>query len=332
MIFTKAIFAVIGGRPAFLRLWLITLVVLVESGDSRASWKIEREALDHQLRFDRFKVYFTTSGDAAFFRDLPPDTASMETKLFALRDQLLRGDLFYKKVLGLLPPPDSPKGLQAMSIHLHVLAMNKKMGSAGDTVQQMNYRYFKDNESALLIALNSRWKPGNVTPEHELFHLYQYGYTHFKNPWYLEGLAASMEFYFRNGLALAESEPLPKTAAEINSLLKRSYSAKVFWNKMLQSCMDESMLDKFGAQNLHSAEVSNNWLKALLEELAVQDAKAAKDRGFNPVRWSEKEQRSGSNHPYILQGVQNSLSQCKGKNTDEVIMFSRAIERYKQER
>lgn len=327
---TQGLFAVAGRYSALLNLCLITLIVLMASGLSHASWKTEREVLDHQLRFDRFKVYFTTSGPAAFFQEIRPAPATMEAKLFALRDQMLRGDYLYQNTLNLLPPPNSPKHLQADFVHLHVLAMNNKMGSAGDTVQQMNYRHFKDNESALLIALSSRWKPGNVTPEHELFHLYQYGYTHFKNPWYLEGLAASMEFYFRNGLALAESESLPKTTAEINSLLKRSYSAKVFWNKMLQSCLDETMLVKFDAQSLHPTGGRSNWLKALLEALAVQDEKAAKDRGLNPVRWPEKEQRSGSNHLYILQGIQNSLSQCKGKNTDEVIMFSQAIERYKQ--
>lgn len=330
-IFSNRFFTVINRPDLFIKCLVISLVALTVSGTCYASWKTEREVLDHQLRFDRFKVYFTTSGDADFFQDVRPDAATMETKLFALRDQLQRGDLFYQKALGLLPPPDSPKGLQAKSIHLHVLAMDKKMGSAGDTVQQMNYRHFKDNEPALLIALSRRWKPGNLTPEHELFHLYQYGYTHFKNPWYLEGLAASLEFYFRGGLLSADSESLPKTTAEINSLLKRSYSAKVFWNKMLQSCLKETMQSRFDVQNSQTNAMKSNWLKALLEELAIQDRKAAEDRGIDPVRWPEKEQRSVRNHPYILQGIQNSLSLCEGKSTNEVKLFSLAIDRYKQE-
>lgn len=310
---------------------LTLLLAFIVPFTADASWKTEREVLDHQLRFDRFKVYFTTSGKAAFFTEKRPDSVAMETKLFALRDQLLRADHLYQAPLSLLPPPNSPKQLQADHIHLHVLAMDKKNGSAGDTVQRMNYRHFKDSESALLIALTSRWQPGNLTPEHEVFHLYQYGYTHFKNPWYLEGMAASMEFYFRDGLVNAEAESLPKTTAEINSLLKRSYSAKVFWNKMLQSCLPVALQQKFDHKALQQSDANSHWLKVLLEQLAAQDLQAAEDRGLNPERWPEKEQRSGKNHRYILQAIQNSLRSCEGQKSSEIQAFSQAIDRYKAE-
>jgi len=296
-----------------------------------ASWKTKREVLDHQLLFDRFKVYFTTSGKAAFFAEKRPDSATMETKLFALKDQLLRADHLYQAPLSLLPPPNSPKQLQARHIHLHVLAMDNKNGSAGDTVQRMNYRHFKDSESALLIALTSRWRPGNLTPEHEVFQLYQYGYTHFKNPWYLEGMAASIEFYFRDGLVNAEAESLPKTTAEINSLLKRSYSAKVFWDKMLQSCLPVALQQKFDHKALQQADENSHWLKALLEQLAAQDLLAAEDRGLNPERWPEKEQRSGTQRRSIFRVIQNSLTRCEGQKSPEIQAFSQAIDRYKAE-
>ncbi len=43
----------------------------------------------------------------------------------------------------------------------------------------------------LKFVLNAALEPArNITPAHEFFHLYQYGYAVFKQKWYLEGNGA----------------------------------------------------------------------------------------------------------------------------------------------
>ena len=108
----------------------------------------------------------------------------------------------------------------------------KGNGSAGDAV--VNYHRGFDDPSGgvgvLTIDISKRLSTENLSPAHELFHLFQYGYTAFKNAWFLEGTARWIESAFRKGGGTPEM--LPLTPEDQTKLFTMSYNAGGFWNKL----------------------------------------------------------------------------------------------------
>jgi len=94
--------------------------------------------------------------------------------------------------LGFVNPLNSPRyNSEVNYIDIHVVSINYN-GIAYDKPYVYSFDGPKRNK-ALLIKLNSRLKnfPGNywTVVAHEIFHLYQYGYSPLKPSWYLEGMA-----------------------------------------------------------------------------------------------------------------------------------------------
>src|SRR3989338_1222158 len=154
-----------------------------------AEWKAPREALDQRHVVGVFRIHYTATGSNAV-RGGAPAAAKLALRL---GDQLERADRFYSEAMGLTPPLANPRYSQVRAIDVHVIELDGKKGSTGDEPVVYRYRRFADFAPALTISISSRWTPGNLTPEHEVFHAYQYGYTFFKNAWFLEGMANGME-------------------------------------------------------------------------------------------------------------------------------------------
>ncbi len=288
-----------------------------------AGWKEPRESLNNQVVIEDYRIFFAIGGRHSFILDrklTKSEEDSLQQKLESLKQQLRNADDVYSKRLRLVSPLNSRRYSDVDAIHLHVMDIGKKNGSAGDAENRFNYRFFNNTELALTISLTPRWEPPNKTPEHEVFHLYQYGYTFFKNSWFLEGLAASMENHFSSGKW--KSTALPRTKHDIDKLLTRSYSAKRFWNRLVLMCDP-------GCQK-SDITCGYSLVRPLFEELVRQDLIAAKDRGLDAKDWPEREQKSKENNPYLLKGLDVTLTQnCPVSSSAELMDFVKLIREYK---
>ncbi len=164
----------------------------------------------------------------------------------------------------------------------------------------------------------------NITPAHEFFHLIQYGTTYFKNSWYLEGMARWSE----HGLELegvGESKyshrgPFPHRAQDLPVLFDMSYDAEfVLWNPIASRAdrKGEFPKDRIPEQ-LRTLRYSDGTpvlrdyalnaaplMRDILVELGKRDDNAFKEQGYKD--WSEDNQRSPLNNPYIYQAIMDVL-------------------------
>jgi hypothetical protein len=289
------------GFARFLSLLLLALPAL-------ADWKAPREALDQRLIVGPYAIYYTLEGPDAIATEFPIDQRKPQAaKIVAeLGRHLVEADRYYTQTLGLTPPLQNKRYRNVPAIDVHVIDLGDKTGSTGDGVITYAYRHFKSPSPAITIAVSNRWRPPNLTPNHEMFHAYQYGYSFFKTPWFLEGLARSMEHGFSD--KPVQTEPLPKTGEALQALMQRSYHADVLWNRLLQLC---------GTQ----------FVRPLLESMQSLDQAAAKARGIDAEDWPEDEQRSEKNNPYLLRGVAKAMqTQCKVDGNKEIKQFYRLLQ------
>lgn len=202
------------------------------------------EDLDQRFVSGQYHVYYTNEGPNAF--GLPGDPAEGLRKARQLVDQLQRGRDFYENDLGLHFLLGRGRFEQQSHIDIRVAALPRRiMGNAGSGRFEINrnpiyYPADKPAKPGLRVSISTRWKHGNVTPEHEMFHLFQYGYSFIANPWYLEGLTGAMApvFDLKNGQHIYTSAPLPATNTELANLLAPAQLdvAWKFWRRLMLQC------------------------------------------------------------------------------------------------
>ncbi|MBS1188630.1 MAG: hypothetical protein H6R10_422 [Rhodocyclaceae bacterium] len=309
-------------------LFLLGLGASAVAHGASTELKAQLEALDQRFVVGDYRIHYTLAGDHAFpAGETDGDRRSRaEGMLNSLADQLRRADQFYSQELGLTPPLRSERYSGVATIDFHILKLDERNGAAGDDPKGHSYQHFGASERALNISLNNRWIPTGLTPSHEIFHLYQYGYTYFKNGWYLEGMARSLESPFRD--RQYKTEPLPATAEELNDLLERRHDAGPFWSRLFYQCNPSCQVSWKGTRyRSEAAMCSPGLVKALLDEYHLLDREAAKARGFNPERWPESEQKSLDNNPWLLAGLDRAIDkQCAPSAPDsELGKFRRLI-------
>ncbi|MDF2418091.1 hypothetical protein GWP85_11315 [Acinetobacter beijerinckii] len=150
--------------------------------------------------------------------------------------------------LGFVNPLNSPRYKSKVSyIDIHVVNISYN-GIAYDKPYLTSFDGAK-KEKALLIKLNNRLKnfPGNywTVVAHEIFHLYQYGYSPLKPSWYLEGMANWSERLLRkddiykNGQVL-----LPTSAVSLqNNIYQIPYNKLWYRLAFLSNKMNDSQLN-----------------------------------------------------------------------------------------
>lgn len=284
-----------------------------------AGWKTPRENLDQRQVLGEIRIYYSLEGENAFPANAPfRQRNGQGTAMSELLAQFDRANRFYAGTLGLVPPLQNKRYQNVRSIDVHILNLESDMGNTGDAEVDYHYRNFDAPSPAITISLANRWRPPNLTPNHELFHAYQYGYTFFKTSWFLEGLARSMEIAFENGVP--HTAHLPRNQFELQEVMARSYGADTFWNRLMQLC-DPSC--KASAAKVGHPQLCGGFMvRPLLEQYQSLDRVAAKDRGIDPSDWPEAEQRSDKNNPYLLRGLHRVLeAQCPLGNSLELSRF-----------
>lgn len=332
-------------RAAGIVAWLIGgLGVVSATGAERArswpKWQQDRVSLDRRFVCEEFRVYYSVTGPHALpaADQLDGDRNGVPDKIQNIALQLVTARRCYVEVLGLRHPLESPryKG-RVKFIDVNVWALQGKNGMAGDAI--VNYHRLSDppeGVEVLTIDLSAKLPARNLSPAHELFHVFQNGYTLFKNAWYYEGTARWSEDLLREGVGQAGA--LPGTSVELENLFKLSYDASRFWQALARAvdpkgrvsvprdlraiCYRGSEKPIVEDDVFHGAQL----LKALLEELDRADDVVSRENALNPLDWPESRQRSPENNRAIWNAV-IKVSRCFTSESPELKRLVEALGR-----
>ena len=289
-------------------------------------WQQRRVALDHCLVRDEFRIYYALAGRDALPRPDQTDRDGNGTpdKVENVALQLVAARRVFTEVMGLQHPLRSPRySGQAKFIDVHLWDLHVN-GSAGDAT--VNYHRPNDppeGVGVVTIDVSRKLPFHNLTPAHELFHIFQNGYTLFKNAWYYEGMARWSESALGKGAGRAGA--LPASPSDVAALLKLKYGASQFWIAAARQ-MDQvgrlalpddlRTLKYIGSQRpvvADDAFYGAAFLKRVLEALDPADDAASKGLGRDPMDWKEAQQRSPDNDKYIWAAVLDVLpTACRG--------------------
>lgn len=177
-----------------------------------------------------------------------------------------------------------------------VLVRFLKMSGNGLAFDEVRHNWH--GECVLLINLSSKLGARNLTPAHEWFHLVQYGYTPFKRPWFLEGMARWSE-----GALRKESGAIGFNASIRNgTLFSQSYEALAYWAQLAADSREKHE-HEFPAAVAQARYVNGEQvlqdnilvgplkMRRALERLAVLGADESAQRGLDPHAWPETMQR-----------------------------------------
>jgi hypothetical protein len=194
-------------------------------------------------------------------------------------------------------------------------------GSAGDAVTRSRADWGGSNiTGALWISLSTDLSDDTLTPAHELFHLFQNGYTMFKNRWFTEGTARWVQYAFEPGTG--SEKTLPDSPEELQALFERTYSARFYWRRLFRlvnpelvefslespgQVPPEPYPEISGAGDLYGVA----YMRTLLERLDEMDNIAARKRGLPQHKWEEELQKSPDNNPFIVCAMLKSINDEK---------------------
>lgn len=297
-------------------------------------WKQRRSALERKHQVDEFRIYYSLQGHDALPDARDRNDNSVPDRIENIALQLTTARDLYTEVLKLRHPLESPryKG-KAKFIDVHVGTLpfspggNAGNGSAGDAV--VNYFRPSDSEEGvdvLTIDIRGTLATDNLTPAHELFHLFQNGYSMFKASWYTEGTARWAEFTLREGAG--KPTGVPQTREQLDQLFGKKYAAVGFWLSLAHAADPAGELpipqrlrdvhyigsDKpvIADTNFHGAAL----LKHLLEALAAADDRATDELNLKPFAWKEAQQRSPETYPYIWSAVLEVAQDCSERSEE----------------
>ena len=283
-----------------------------------------RKSLRHDYRLGKIRIFYDTEGSNAI-DSVDANHNGLPDQVEDIAKQTWAAHTLFVETLGFPDPFKTERFSRAAFLDIHLL--NKStLGSNGVAYDELQrFRRPTDPEGTGTICFNvatSVKAPSNLTPAHEMFHLIQYSVTYFKNAWYTEGMARWSERALGLGgvgeVRYRGPWPLPKE--KLNALFDMSYQASVdFWNPL--AVMDDSggaIPEDRVSRELRQLTYSsgekvlldfhlNGWelMREVLLELGKADRVAFRELGY--TRWSEDNQNSKKNSPFIYQVVMDVL-------------------------
>jgi hypothetical protein len=266
-------------------------------------------ALDRVHHVEEFRLFYTLRGPHALRHTQDADGNGVPDGVEDAARQLIAARRLFVEVIGLTHPLQQPRyRARAQGIDIHLLALGPENavshGRAYDEVRRYAHGAGAPSaRCALRIDLDTRWSPPNQTPAHELFHLFQNGYTPFKAAWFSEGTARWAESALGPGTDTTSTNTLPATPAALSALWASSYQAGAFWNRLtrlldpagqmpvpdtLQAMRYADGRPVLEGTRLHGAA----FMKALLEALAQAGDRVSRHNGWQPFDWRESDQKS----------------------------------------
>lgn len=285
-----------------------------------------RTSSDHYQKHynaEEFVIFYDLSGDRALSdhadlnnNDIPDIIEDIMLQLITMRDVL--------EALGFTHPFDQYRyeraGVERIYVGMRNLNGN---GMAFDPPHRDVTHEAKP--CVLLIGLSHELKTGNLTPAHELFHLYQYGYTVFKNSWYLEGMARWAENLL--GKRNYPIGAIPSTFEEEEALFAQSYGAVSFWMALLNtvspSTLDErSYSDELlsrsyinGEQVIHNEATTHGAtaIIGILEYFDNLDSQLSLVESRESKSWSNADRSDAANNVSMFNAIRHLMSDESNK-------------------
>lgn len=299
--------------------WLIAALSFPGAGNGFAA--------DH-YDLDRIRVFYETEGVAAV-KPADLDQNGVPDQVDDIARQVWATHDLFCGSLGFVDPFKCERYPNIKWIEVHIRDRDSLKDRSG--VAYSNYskaQALPGEESAgrvLKMSIASDLNaPRNITPSHEMFHLIQYSTTHFKNAWFLEGLARWSEHALdRKGLGefkYSPRGPWPQSRSNLPQLFGMKYDSEfVLWNPIARATDQQGLLTKMhvsdrlkelkysdGSPVLKDAELVG-WpvIRDVLEELAKADDIAFRELGYEA--WTEINMTSAGNDEYIYKSVMDAL-------------------------
>lgn len=273
----------------------LAFVLLVSvSLPGHAEWRERRAALSEMHRVEEFRIFYSRYGADALPNAEDANRNGTPHYVERIARELVSARDVYGDQLRLVHPMSSPRYRNRVEyIDVNLLSFPLKPGGPKYGVAYDEISSFARVQDAgrkvpvLAIDISNNVPGNNATAAHEVFHLYQNGYTFFKNRWYTEGTARWVE---RFGKA-SSGQPgrLPASLTEVSELFPRTYETVSFWRRLVDQ------LDPGG----------RHFIKAFLEELdRTDDAVGAGASG----KWKDADQMSSANNVHIWRALRNTLN------------------------
>ncbi len=298
------------------------------------AWKRHTASLDQKYQIQEFRLFYTFKGKHALPLDKRKDADNNKIPDY-IEDiglQLVSAKYIYTNVLKLRHPFEGNryKGRVKyfdVSVAATPLGKPERPGAALAGSGVVNYYRESDpleGVNVLTIDLSNKSLAHLLNPAHELFHEFQYGYTMFKNKWFLEGMARYSESLFNQ--IVPPTMPLPRNSTDRDKLFEMGYDGCRFWQTILQA------VDQTGTFQI-PPEIANAryktsgksiiqdnqfagavYIKSFLEELDKMDDMVSDIRNLDPNDWPDSVQHSPENNPYVWKAVLEACRKISGNN------------------
>lgn len=261
------------------------------------------ENLNQTLSVNEFRIFYAIEGSDAVVDLSDTNRNGIPDVIDDMITQLTIARVVYSDVLGLQHPLKQPRYRLASAVNVFVMKLDRVNGLASDKVVNVTMR--KDIPGlgcAIRIFLNSNLQPNKkVSPAHELFHLYQYAYTMFKERWYLEGMARWIEAVFTNDATTMQNNFV--NVSESQEVFQLNYEASAYWlskarkydrDDQLKISQDLRLRTYINGKRVIEGDrfVGKRFVKAVLESLGQLDKKIGAQKGLKRYNWPKSIQRS----------------------------------------
>lgn len=293
-------------------------------------------SLDHKYESEGIRAFYTLSGLHGLADTADTNNNNIPDYIEDIVTQAHVARTIFNR-LGFRDPLESPRyrGAEYIDIFIYDIGYN---GLAIDEPWVYTSVPLTENKCSIQIRLSSSLNnfPGNywAVVSHELFHLYQYGYTMFKASWFLEGLAKLAEKSIRVG-ALYDDTPLPSDLSELESQVfsrSPSHQTRDFWSRLsVLTDLSDGQLNL--PSSINSTTYVNNtlvikddyfkgseFILSVLQGLDAEDDIVSFENGWDLYSWTESDQKSAQHNMRMLEVIQRALMRT-GANGPEVEAF-----------
>lgn len=290
--------------------------------------------LDHVYnRSSNLRIFYTKSGENAlqFLVDQNNNNVPDYIENIAIQADSIRQAWI---LLGYQDPLKSSRyNERAKYIDIQIQQLNG-LGLAFDEPHRHLNNPLKQNACSLIILISNNIPNLTVNSSvvaHELFHLFTYGYTMFKQPWLNESLAAWSEGIIRKGKIGAYGQrKLPENEEDFNQyILQRTYKTSQLWNR-LTILIDISNGELHLPSTLLEMKYTDGqsvfkdpylkgtyFMKKFLENLSKQDQQTAYLNNWDLYHWKEGDQKSNKFNQQVLHTLLITLEKINKHNTEK---------------
>lgn len=238
--------------------------------------------------------------------------------------------------VGFIHPLESKRYKNVVS-YVDIHLVNQSGGVAYEIPSRMINRSDSENKCALKIVLSNNLGdfPGEYWSivSHELFHLYQYGYSQFKRGWYGEATANWAERAIRAGghKPVAAPNLLPSTQALLQTnVYDVHYNG--LWSRLAELYEKNNGIMGLPSTILNvkytdgSKVVKDDRLSAyvfmakFMDNLRIESERISYQNNWDPYAWGSNKSLE-SNNPIILKVIQMTMHQSGMNKTAEEKAF-----------